>query len=142
MIRSSHHCHHQHFQHPKRWENNKIKVFTRLFSVHRKTDNRSNNLMDTFFRYFFVCPLEQHNETLQFWLNTLARHQAGKPTTYPSYQLGNYNTLQIFWDLFCTTVTHCVKPPFLSKKEQTEGQKIKELFWAEKWIKVEFLDKN
>ena len=54
MIRSSHHCHHQHFQHPKRWENNKIKVFTRLFSVHRKTDNRSNNLMDTFFRYFFV----------------------------------------------------------------------------------------
>ena len=116
MIRSSHHCHHQHFQHPKRWENNKIKVFTRLFSVHRKTDNRSNNLMDTFFRHFFVCPLEQHNETLQFWLNTLARHQAGKPTTYPSYQLGNYNTLQIFWDLFCTTVTHCVKPPFLSKK--------------------------
>ena len=63
----------------------------------------------------FSCPLEQHNETLQFWLNTLARHQAGKPTTYPSYQLGNYNTLQIFWDLFCTTVTHCVKPPFLSK---------------------------
>ena len=115
MIRSSHHCHHQHFQHPKRWENNKIKVFTRLFSVHRKTDNRSNNLMDTFFRYFFVCPLEQHNETLQFWLNTLARHQAGKPTTYPSYQLGNYNTLQIFWDLFCTTVTHCIKPPFLSQ---------------------------
>ena len=129
MIRSSHHCHHQHFQHPKRWENNKIKVFTRLFSVHRKTDNRSNNLMDTFFRYFFVCPLEQHNETLQFWLNTLARHQAGKPTTYPSYQLGNYNTLQIFWDFFLYNRHTLCQTSFLCpKKNRQKAKKLKNCF--------------
>ena len=87
------------------WENNKIKVFTRLFKYIEKQTIEATIWWIFFFGTFFMS-----FGTTQWDSSVLIEHFSGIRREYqlpsPSYQLGNYNTLQIFWDLFCTTVTY------------------------------------